>query len=46
MKNLNEKELMQVQGGAVSKFLIGGLIVLGIFIAGVVDGYLRPYGCR
>ena len=31
MKKLNERELMQVQGGAVSKFLIGGLIVLGIF---------------
>ena len=46
MNNLTEKELMNVKGGGLSAYAIAGLLALGVFIAGVVDGFLRPYGCR
>ena len=46
MKNLTEKELKGIKGGGLSKYAIAGLLALGVFIAGVVDGFLRPFGCR
>ena len=46
MENLKENELMQIKGGGLSKYAIAGLLALGGFLAGVVDGFLRPYGCR
>lgn len=46
MKRLTDKELMNIDGGAV-KIGIGILIVAGItFIAGVIDGIVRPLKCN
>lgn len=47
MNNLiNETELSNISGGAIHWAVIGFAIGAFAFIAGVVDGYLRPYGCR
>ena len=43
---LKDKELLDINGGALSLGLIGGLIVGGAFIIGVIDGIFRPYPCR
>lgn len=44
--NLTDKELMSTKGGGVSYGLIviiGGALT---FIAGVIDGILRPLSCN
>ena len=44
---LVKKELEEISGGAVHWLAIGGLIVgVAAFVSGILDGYLRPYGCR
>ena len=44
---LVKKELENISGGAIHWAAALGLIVGACaFISGVVDGYLRPYGCR
>lgn len=46
MEELNDLELMNVQGGGIS-FGTGLLIVAGVaFIIGVVDGIVRPLRCN
>ena len=45
MYELTSDELQAVNGG-ISKFLIAGIIAAGVFVIGVIDGYLRPYTCR
>ncbi len=41
------RELQEVSGGAIHWAAILGLAVGAVaFIAGIFDGYLRPYGCR
>lgn len=46
MTELNEKELMNVQGGGIS-LGTGLLIVAGVaFVVGVIDGIVRPLKCR
>jgi lactobin A/cerein 7B family class IIb bacteriocin len=42
---LKETELKQIQGG-VSAWAVIGIISLGIFIVGVVDGFTRPLKCN
>ena len=48
MENLLVKnELENISGGAIHWAAIVGLAVGGVaFLAGILDGYLRPYGCR
>ncbi len=42
---LNEQELLSIEGGI--KYSILAIVgAVGIFIAGVVDGFLRPYKCN
>ncbi len=41
---LNDYELKTIEGGGYKVFAIIGGIAL--FIAGVVDGIVRPYKCR
>ena len=42
-----KKELEEISGGAIHWAAVLGLIVGGCaFVSGVIDGYLRPYGCR
>ncbi len=50
MKNLNDKDLMCVEGGSVSIGLIGGIIAgitAGVtFVIGIIDGIVRPLKCN
>ena len=41
---LEEKDLIKIQGGA--KSLVVALGALGVFIAGVIDGIIRPLKCN
>lgn len=46
MKELEQKELMEVQGGALKLgfgLVIGGAIV---FLIGLIDGFIRPLKCN
>lgn len=42
---LKENDLIKIQGGAKYSFLIA-LGAIGVFIAGVIDGILRPLKCN
>ena len=45
MKLLNELELKEIKGG----WSLTGILGIGsifTFLIGIVDGYLRPLGCR
>lgn len=46
MEKLNNLELESIKGGAVSWGVLAGIVSGGIFLIGVLDGYLRPYKCR
>ncbi len=43
---LKEQELNQIVGGGISYTLLGILTAVGVFVAGVVDGILRPLKCN
>ena len=46
MQELNDKELMEVNGGGIS-LGTGLLIVAGVcFVVGIIDGIVRPLKCR
>lgn len=42
---LKENDLLEIQGGAKYSILIA-LGAIGVFIAGVIDGILRPLRCH
>ena len=42
---LDEKELIKIEGGAKYSFLIA-IGAIGTFIAGIIDGILRPLKCN
>lgn len=46
MNQLNKHELEAIKGGAISWAVLSGIVSGGIFLIGVLDGYLRPYKCR
>ena len=46
MNKLNNQELETIKGGGLSWAAIAGIVSGGIFLIGVLDGYLRPYKCR
>ena len=43
---LNTIELQEIKGGGVVLGLFAGLVVLGAFLIGVLDGFMRPLPCR
>lgn len=46
MVKLNDQELLDINGGAISFgaiLLIGGIVT---FVIGLIDGYIRPLRCR
>ena len=43
---LTKEELLNTSGGAWKLGIIGAILAAGVFIIGVVDGFLRPYSCR
>lgn len=46
MKEIEEKELEKVQGGAMSPWAFFGIGAAIVFAIGLFDGYTRPYGCN
>ena len=50
MKNLNDKDLIKVEGGSISAGLLTGIlagVTAGVtFIIGVIDGIVRPLKCN
>ena len=45
-EKLSDYELSMICGGAIKWAVVGLISAIGAFIAGVIDGYLRPYSCR
>lgn len=43
---LKEQELENIRGGGIAHSVIGIIGAIGVFIAGVVDGILRPLKCN
>ena len=43
---LNDYELTNINGGAIKWAVVGAIAGLAAFLAGIVDGYLRPFKCR
>ncbi len=43
---LKEQELEKVVGGGIGYSVVAILGAIGVFIAGVVDGILRPLRCN
>ena len=43
---LNTIELQEIKGGGVGFGLFAGLVGLGAFLIGVLDGIMRPLPCR
>lgn len=44
---LVKKELDEISGGAIHWAAAVGIVVgVAAFVAGIFDGYLRPYSCR
>ncbi len=44
--HLKEQELNEISGGGISYTVLGILTAIGVFIAGVVDGIVRPLKCN
>ncbi len=43
---LTEEEMFNIDGGKISWQLVGIVGTIITFIAGIVDGYLRPLKCN
>lgn len=46
MKNLNDKELMNVNGGGINIGLVVGIAAGITFLIGIIDGIIRPLKCN
>lgn len=46
MEQLSNNELLKVNGGAISWKLLAAVPLAVSFIAGIIDGYLRPLKCN
>lgn len=46
MKKMNEMELKNSKGGAISAWGIAGIVAGAIFIIGLFDGIARPLKCN
>ena len=46
MKVLNNEEMLKVKGGGMSAWAIFGIGAAIVFIAGVIDGFVRPLKCN
>ena len=46
MKNLNDKELMNIEGGAVKIGMVVGIAAGVTFLIGLIDGLFRPLKCN
>ena len=46
MKKLNIKEEKELKAGASAGWIVAGIITGISFLAGLLDGYFRPFKCR
>ena len=46
MKDLKDKELMNIEGGAIKIGLVVGIAAGITFIVGLIDGIIRPLKCN
>lgn len=46
MKELSKKELSNIQGGGFNASIALAIVAGLTFIAGVIDGYVRPLACN
>lgn len=46
MKEIDDKELLNVKGGAASAWTFFGIGAAVVFMIGLFDGFTRPYGCN
>lgn len=46
MNVLNENNLYDISGGGLSRAAILGFAAIGVFIVGVIDGFIRPLKCN
>lgn len=46
MKQLNKKELSKIQGGGFNAGIAIAIVAGITFIAGIIDGYVRPLACH
>ena len=45
MKKLNDEEMINVKGGAISLKIIGAIGAAVVFVIGVIDGLIHPKKC-
>ena len=43
---IKENELLKIEGGAFGYGLIAAIGAIAVFLAGVVDGIIRPLKCN
>lgn len=46
MKVLNKEEMLKISGGGISAWAFFGIGAAIVFIAGVIDGFVRPLKCN
>lgn len=46
MEKLNEVEMKNISGGGISIGCIAAIVAGITFVTGILDGILRPLGCR
>ena len=46
MDILKNEELYEISGGVIKTSIILGIFGVGVFLVGLIDGYLRPLACR
>ena len=46
MKKLSDKELMNIEGGAIRAGLVIGIAAGVTFLIGLIDGIFRPLKCN
>ncbi len=46
MKELSKKELSNIEGGAFNAGIALAIVAGITFIAGIIDGYVRPLACH
>lgn len=46
MKNINNKELMEIKGGGINWSLMAGIGAVASFLIGVVDALINPKKCN
>ena len=46
MKKLTNNELKSIKAGASGGWIAAGIVAGITFLAGLLDGYFRPFKCR